>query len=116
MKFKSTAQSKINAAKHVNISLAQSEDIYLPEKYQCEICHEAFQTKTQFKEHTNCNFHFDLSILYICEECDICWKNEYACNQHMKLKHDIIKCVHCNLECKGKECLDIHYRTEHQAF
>ena len=98
------------------VSLAQSEDIYLPEKFQCGICQEAFQTKTQFKKHTNCNFHFELSILYICEECDICWKNEDACNQHMKLKHDIIKCVRCNLEFKGKECLDIHHRTEHRAF
>ena len=98
------------------ISLAEREFIYLPEKYQCEISQEAFQIKTQFKRHTNCKFHSDLSILYICEECDICWKNEEACNQHMKMKHDILNCVHCNLKCEGKECLDIHYRMKHPVF
>ena len=98
------------------VSLSESEDIWLAENIRCEICQNTFRTKTQFKRHMNCKFSYESSLEYICKLCDLFWKGEDKFNQHMRLKHEIMRCVHCNLELRGKEGLDIHFRTKHRAF
>ena len=81
-------------------SLPQREDIYLPKKYQCQVCQEEFQTNCQFKWRTNHDFGYNSSIQYICEEWIIFGIYEDACKQHIRCEHDIMKCVCCNLKCK----------------
>ena len=98
------------------VSLAKTENIHLPNKYECDVCEETFQTKTLFKKHKNCDFRFESSLKYICEDCGYFWKHENYFNQHMYLKHEVIKCVRCSLKFTGKESLDHYFRTKHRAF
>ena len=97
------------------ISIAKKEEISLPFKYQCEVCHKKYETKTQFRQHKHCKFK-DSSLTFICEICSKVWKEEEPFEKHMQQKHNKHLCVCCNAKLEGKENLDLHFRAKHRAF
>ena len=95
------------------VVIAEKENLYLPNKYQCEICNKKFKTKTLFRQHDNCYFK---SLTFNCEVCPKIWRNEDKFEEHMQQKHTDHVCVRCSVKVKGKEMLDAHFRANHKAF
>ena len=95
------------------VIIADKEDLYLPNIFQCDICLKTFKTKTQFMKHKQCEAS---SFTYTCEVCSLLWKDQEVFENHMKQKHTKHTCIRCNMKVEDKENLDAHFRTRHRAF
>ena len=97
------------------VIIAEKENIFLPNKYRCSVCNKLFRTKTLFLKHKHCEFERNF-ITFICESCDLIWREEEPFTQHMNRKHNNHLCKRCKLKVEGKDNLDEHFRTKHKAF